>query len=304
MNSIYYKVLVTVAALGSVSSAANTLNYSQPNISHIINSFEKEAGFPIFNRGKDSLSPTVNGQIVIEHCKKIVSDIESLNQTILDINGLSRGEVKIGALSSMMTTFVPMCISDFRKKYPQITVKLYDKKHDDLQLSLNNSDIDISFSDELKDPYIEFLPLFTLDMCVAMPQNHPLSEYQTIRFEQLKGFNLIMPPPNDRMIFTQTSPDLNEHLSNILYYTSDDNAAVQMVEKDFGLYFLSKLQESILPAGVVLRDIEPGNFRRIGLCTKKNHKKSPALQEFIKTAKQIAESFIDENKGVNSLCDK
>ena len=54
---IKYYAFAKVVELKSISKAAAALGYSQPGLSHILNSFEKELGFPLLIKTKKQLSP-------------------------------------------------------------------------------------------------------------------------------------------------------------------------------------------------------------------------------------------------------
>lgn len=47
-----YIAYITVVETGSLTKAAEILNYTQPNISQMINSLEEEYGFPLLLRQK------------------------------------------------------------------------------------------------------------------------------------------------------------------------------------------------------------------------------------------------------------
>ena len=53
-----YKALVETIDLGSLTKAAEKLNYTQPGVSHMILSLENEFGFPLLIRGKNGVTPT------------------------------------------------------------------------------------------------------------------------------------------------------------------------------------------------------------------------------------------------------
>ena len=47
MDTVKLAALLTAAELGSISKAAEALGYTQSGVTHIINSLEEEAGFPL-----------------------------------------------------------------------------------------------------------------------------------------------------------------------------------------------------------------------------------------------------------------
>ena len=124
MNFIKYQAFIKAVELGSMSKAAEELGYSQPGISHMISSLEKELGFPLLIRKKDTLIPTENGRKILYYCYQIVKNENGLIDTAASINGLLTGEIRIGALNSMLVDFVPKVAAIFSDTYPGISMQL------------------------------------------------------------------------------------------------------------------------------------------------------------------------------------
>ena len=52
------KAFVTAVEYGSLTKAAEQLDYTQPSISHMISSLEMDYGFSLLIRGKNGVKPT------------------------------------------------------------------------------------------------------------------------------------------------------------------------------------------------------------------------------------------------------
>lgn len=52
METAKIAALLAAAELGSISKAAENLGYTQSGVTHIVNSLEEEAGFPLLMRGQ------------------------------------------------------------------------------------------------------------------------------------------------------------------------------------------------------------------------------------------------------------
>lgn len=66
MNNSRYLSFVRAAELHSLTKAAKELNYTQSNVSHIIQSLEQEYGFQLLVRGKGGVFLTENGEQLID----------------------------------------------------------------------------------------------------------------------------------------------------------------------------------------------------------------------------------------------
>ena len=99
---IKYQAFIKVAELGSITKAAKALGYSQPGISHIIDAFEDEIGFPLLMRTRDALQPTEDGKKILSYCHQIVRTENEMKNTVQSVKGLSSGTIHIGSQNSMM----------------------------------------------------------------------------------------------------------------------------------------------------------------------------------------------------------
>ena len=80
MSILKYSAFLKAVEYGSLTKAAEALVYTQPGISHMISSLEKEMGFPLLIRGKDGVFPTENAKPLIYYMQQIVSADETLKE--------------------------------------------------------------------------------------------------------------------------------------------------------------------------------------------------------------------------------
>ena len=73
--------LLEVYRTGSVSGAAKNLFLAQSSLSESISSIENELGFPIFERTKKGMMPTVQGSHVIAHAANICESYHAMLST-------------------------------------------------------------------------------------------------------------------------------------------------------------------------------------------------------------------------------
>src|SRR5215217_6969407 len=76
------RTFVTVADLGTVSRAALRLRVSQSALSRQISDLEYECGFTLFDRIGRRLFLTTRGKQVLEDCRGVLGQIDSLGERI------------------------------------------------------------------------------------------------------------------------------------------------------------------------------------------------------------------------------
>lgn len=92
MNLTELKYIVAIARYGSVNAAAKEVYVAQPNLSKAIKNLEAEFGIRLFERSSTGMAPTEEGQSFIVQAKKILEEIEKLNQ---DFSGERKKSVEL-----------------------------------------------------------------------------------------------------------------------------------------------------------------------------------------------------------------
>lgn len=78
MNILYLKYAVEVARAGSMNKAAESLFVAQSNLSRAIKELEKDLGIVIFDRNSKGITPTPEGERLIQYSKKILQQIDEV----------------------------------------------------------------------------------------------------------------------------------------------------------------------------------------------------------------------------------
>lgn len=80
MDIKHLEFFVAVAKYGSINKAAQELYISQPHLSHIIKDIENSVGTPLFNRTKQGVTLTNDGNKFLEHSKVIIKEMENIQK--------------------------------------------------------------------------------------------------------------------------------------------------------------------------------------------------------------------------------
>lgn len=294
MNLIKYEAFVKVSELGNITRVARELGYSQPGISHMLDSLEAEFGFPLLIRGKDSIRLTNDGMQILEYCKQVIENEAMLQNVVAEINGLVSGSINVGATSSTLVDFAVKLIHNFSASHSNIKIRIYENCITGLKNRLANGEIDVAIStDNIPDGF-SFWPLLHDPACLIMHKDHPLASYDEVPIEALNDCDMIMPVP-----FWDDTPLLVQKVEpfqpNIIHYTASDTASIAMVNENMGVFIMSRLQCFNLPRHVVVRDFSVPVTRQIGVSAKPMKLQSPAVKEFVKSARRFAETYRPQN---------
>ena len=297
MSISKYRAFAAVVESGSLTRAATQLGYSQPGISHLIDSLEAEMGFSLLIRNKDRIIPTENGKRILTYCYDILKKEEALRETVTSINGIMEGDINIGAYCSLMAQYVPRTVRAYSNAYSKIIFHLYEVEAGAFDGALSKGLIDLAFMSQHVPKGYTFIPLFRDKARVIMREDHPLANCEQILPHMLNGCDFIMPVPGFDDIISSIQNDA-PFTPNVKYYPASDICAISMVHSGLGVSIISSLQVNLLPAGVIARDLGKNYGRSLGICVRSMKHLSPAVKELIRISKETAAHMLEENNMV------
>ncbi len=118
-----------LAGAGSLSAAARELGITTPAVSKHLALMESRVGVSLVNRTTRRMSLTPEGELVLEHARKILSEIDDMQQLLGVSKAMPQGLLRVNATLGFGRSHVAPLISRFVRKHPQVQVQL--------QLSVN-----------------------------------------------------------------------------------------------------------------------------------------------------------------------
>lgn len=139
------KVFLAVAEEGSISKAAQRLNYVQSNVTARIQQLEQELKTPLFYRHSRGITLTSAGQTLLEYTVKILNLLEEAQQAVLD-SPVPKGAIIVGS-DTTSAVRLPAILSAYRRCYPDVEVNLQVGRSGDLidsvlQYAVNGAFVD------------------------------------------------------------------------------------------------------------------------------------------------------------------
>ncbi len=258
-----YHVFMEVVHAGNLTAAAKVLNYSQPGVSHIISSLEKECGFTLFTRSKNGVELTEQGKLFRDYCQEVLLADDRLHNTISYMKGDVVGRIQIGCYNSIANSLLPGLIYDMHMKYPHLQFHIDNYEPNSELDTIKKGTIDIAFGMSDCPSNCDFIPLLRDPTVCVLPKGHPLAEKETLSPEDLTGYELLI--QEDRCateLKNVYGHEYNSLTSSCIF--NYDPLMIHLVEKGYGLGVTSKLL--ILPYyDIEVRPFTPSAERIIGL---------------------------------------
>ena len=188
----------------SFTRAAQECHVSQPSLSSQIQKLEDELGGPLFLRARGGILLTDRGELFLPRAIEIEHQTEKAREEMEQLDGLTRGRVRLGCLPTTGAYVLPEILSYFHEKYPGIQVELREESSPGLAQALLALEIDGAIIDEAG--LVEGLigeKLFTEPLYLAVPPDHrlagtgiaalsSLAEEPIILMKQGHGFSTIV----------------------------------------------------------------------------------------------------------------
>ena len=118
-----------LASAGSLSAAARELGITTPAVSKHLALMESRVGVALVNRTTRRMSLTPEGELYLEHARRILGDINDMQELLGVSKSTPRGLLRVNATLGFGRSHVAPLISRFVRTYPQVEVQL--------QLSVN-----------------------------------------------------------------------------------------------------------------------------------------------------------------------
>jgi DNA-binding transcriptional LysR family regulator len=118
------RVLVAVARHGSVTAAAQALNYAQPSISHHIARLEAETGARLLQRAGRGVRLTDAGRLLAERAEEIIGRLDAAENELAAHVGLRQGRVRLASFPSALGTIVPAAAARLEAESPGMDLML------------------------------------------------------------------------------------------------------------------------------------------------------------------------------------
>ena len=183
MSNISIKQLETfrtVMRSGSVTVAAKTLCRTQPAISAMLVSLEKELGFALFERHKGRLIPNPEAYFLLEETDAILERLSRSTQLMAEVKNLTRGKLRIACMPAAALFFMPHVIAEFVKDRPEVEVSMMMRSSTMVQDWVASQQYDIGYSELPKDRDSFHVEPINLEGVCALHKDHPLALKEVI----------------------------------------------------------------------------------------------------------------------------
>lgn len=193
----HLQLLISLTETGSISDSARAANTTQPGLSKWLKDLEEDAGTLLFERHARGLRPTAQGELLINHVRRILSEMERAQHNLDALNEGNAPNIIIGSSPASVPSLVPDAIAYFLALHPRAHVSLQENTMNVLleRLELGHLDLVVGRLDNYQPrATLHNQILFREPMQVIARPGHPLTLKSHLAWEDLRAFDWILWP--------------------------------------------------------------------------------------------------------------
>ena len=278
MDAKKLEILMTAVDLGSFSRASEVVGYTQSGLTHLVNSLEREIGFPLIVRSHNGISLTEQGRDLMPDIRQFLQANASLENRIQGIREKQTETIRIAAYASIAMFWMPEILYRFRRICPNVDVdlRMVDHALEPFEL-LQDGKTDVIFASRQNYGTCEWTPLYHELLYAILPRDYPLKSPTEFPLKEFEGKEFLMPygrfDIDVHAAFKREGVKANEQSVYV-----DDETVIRMVGKGLGISMMSELMIRGNTDDVLCIPVTPKSIRELGMGTEKGVELSESVR--------------------------
>lgn len=193
MSDFRLKVFQSVARNLSFTKASQELFISQPAITKHIQELESTYQTRLFDRQGGKISLTESGQLLLEHCERILEKYRKLEYEMHLLHNQYTGELRLGASTTIAQYVLPPMLGTFISKFPQVELSLLNGNTREMEAALQEHRIDLAMVEGVtRLPNLRYTPFLEDELVVVVRTGSRLPVDDEITPQQLASLPLVL----------------------------------------------------------------------------------------------------------------
>ncbi len=188
--------LLSIEKHGSISKAADELYITRSALTQQVKQLEKELGFTIFEKDYTGVRITEEGSYLMKELLKMKADYDDTIEHCRRQQHSTQDSITIGLMPNLKSPFLTGVCKEFRQEHPNVQIRFKEYFLKDYALQFQAKEFDISaeyFFNYIHDiKGLRAKKIATTSHCLLVVPGHPLTSKDSITFEDLRGYKLIM----------------------------------------------------------------------------------------------------------------
>lgn len=232
--------------------AAKACHVAQPTLSMQLQKLEDELGVIIFDRSKNPILPTLEGEKLLAQARVLIREFKKIPDIIDEMKGHLTGQLRLAIIPTLGPYLTPLFLKEFLNKYPAIELSIEEQTTEQIIKSLNDDTIDVAcMATPLNDDQLIERVLFYDPFSLYCSEDHPLLAKQEVDQSDLEINDLWLLTEghcfrNQVLKICQMDLSKRQRRDGLSFESGSLETLKNMVDKSFGHTLLPQLALSYL----------------------------------------------------------
>lgn len=253
------RLFVSVAECGNLTHAAAREHLAVSAISKRIGELEALAGTPLLLRKARGVALTPAGLSLLRHARKILQDVQAMDAELGQYAGGVKGVVRVHAVASALTQFLPEEIEAFVGRYPLVQISLEERTSMAIAGAVADGTADVGvIADAAVAGALHTIPYHRDRLAIGVPVDHALARRRRVRFADVARYPFVGPRPDSSLadLLAHAARASGQPVRQPVQASSFD-AMCRLVETRLGI--------TMLPEGVLAPHVAAGRIAAVRL---------------------------------------
>lgn len=281
-------ILLEIVRIGSITKAAEELNYTQSGLTYLLNTLEEDLGIPLLKRDHKGVSFTEEGLQLEPYIRSLVYKENQLREKVDELVGKANERIRIGAIHSIANHWLPQVIVKFKKDYPSALIEFRVGGGSEIPVWVKEGMIDIGIADQVHAEGFDWRPIMNDQFYVAVPISwniHPKNG--AILIDDLREHPMVFTSANLKNAGARAMKDIKQ---KFMISSADGITLLSMVESGLGFSLLSQQYLRDCPELVLMYPTDPPIFRRVVILANAFKSLRPLARKFVACMQKESES--------------
>jgi DNA-binding transcriptional LysR family regulator len=253
------EIFVAVAECGNLTRAALRQHLAVSAISKRIGELEALTSTALLVRLPRGVSLTPAGQSLLHHARQILRGVERMEAELGEYAGGVKGHVRLHAVASALTQFLPAELDAFLTRHPLVRLSLEERTGRAIVLAVADGTADLGIiTGHTPAPGLTAYPYHSDKLMIAVSVDHPLARRKSVRFADALAYPFVGPHAESSLsaLMVEGAKACGKPLEQRIQVSSFDTMC-RMVGQRLGI--------TMLPQGVLAPHAAGGRLRMLTL---------------------------------------
>ncbi|PPC74019.1 transcriptional regulator [Pokkaliibacter plantistimulans] len=280
------ELFIAVAEERNLTHAARRKHLAVSAVSKRISELEEQVGSPLLVRFARGVSLTPAGQSLLFYARQVHETLKRLDNELSEFASGVKGHIRIHAITSALSQFLPQDITRFAALYPNIRFDVEERVGSAIVRAVAEGKADLGIiTDSTRSQGLETVPYRRDELAVVVPAGHPLVSSSRLHFEEILEYELVGPHADSSVhTLISTAAEAAGKPLKLRIRISSFDAICRVVSAGLGIAVLPRSVVQPYRKNYQLRAItlqDPWAKRSLQLIFKKHDFESPTLRTFI-----------------------